>query len=238
MKRYYFKELQKNMTIPSEKDTATLQPFYKIQDELRHQTIHSNQLPNSIRYIAGTDVAYTKDERQAVGGVVILDANTLEVIERASAVVGVAFPYIPGLFSFREIPPLRAAFAKLTIQPDLIICDGHGIAHPKSVGMATHLGIELDIPTIGCAKKRLIGKYDKSKLGEARGATLSLILNDEIIGNALRTQINTKPVFVSIGHKIDLPTANQWVLKLAYQYRLPETTRQADQLVNEVRKNL
>lgn len=214
------------------------QHYYQIQNELCAQTIRHNQLPDPIRYIAGTDVAYTKDETQAIGGVVILDANTLEVVERVSAIIEVTFPYVPGLFSFREIPPLRAAFEKLTLQPDLIVCDGHGIAHPKNVGMATHLGIELDIPTIGCAKKRLIGTYGKSQLGEERGAIFSLVLHNEVVGNALRTQEGIKPVFVSIGHRIDLATANQWILKLAHQYRLPETTRQANQLVNEVRKGM
>lgn len=215
-----------------------IQPYLELQEQLRHRTIRTNQLPDLIRYIAGTDVAYTLDNTQAVGGIVVLDANTLAVVERVSAVVDLTFPYVPGLFSFREIPPLRAAFEKLTIRPDLLVCDGHGIAHPKRVGMATHLGIELDIPTIGCAKKRLTGEYDKSQLANERGAVLNLTLDGEIIGNALRTQQNIKPVFVSIGHKIDLPTANDWILKLTPNYRLPETTRQADQLVNAVRKEL
>ncbi|MFK7935452.1 MAG: deoxyribonuclease V [Saprospiraceae bacterium] len=214
------------------------QPYYDQQEQLRTQTIYINQLPASIRYVAGADVAYSLDESQAVGGIVILDTTTLEVVESVSAVVESPFPYVPGLFSFREIPPLLAAFEKLTIRPDLLVCDGHGIAHPKRMGMATHLGIELDLPTIGCAKKRLTGQYDKSKLAEERGATLDLTLENEVIGNALRTQFGIKPVFVSIGHKIDLATANEWILKLSPTYRLPETTRQADQLVNKKKKNI
>ena len=140
------------------------------------------------------------------------------------------------MFSFREIPPILEAYKKLEIKPDLIVCDAQGIAHPKNMGMASHLGLELDIPTIGCAKKRLVGVYDKSKLGQKRGSTENLVWDSEIVGVALRTQDNIKPMFVSIGHKISLETAIKWVLKLCSQYRQPETTRQADQLVNQLLK--
>jgi deoxyribonuclease V len=129
------------------------------------------------------------------------------------------------------------AYTQLRIKPDLIVCDAHGIAHPKHVGMATHLGIALDKPTIGCAKKRLVGQYNKDKLGDGRGSKEPLILNGETIGYALRTQNGIKPVFVSTGHKVSAQTACNWVLKLTPAYRLPETTRQADHLVNSLLKD-
>ena len=213
-----------------------LLPYYKLQIEMRHQVIKQNELPAPIKYIAGVDVAYNDVECRMVGGIVVLDANTLEIVEQSIHEMEVTFPYVPGLFSFREIPAVKAAFEKLSIKPDLIVCDGHGIAHPMGVGMATHLGIELDIPTIGCAKKRLVGFYEKEQLGKKRGDTLPLIWDNEEVGVALRTQDNTNPLFVSIGHKIDLQTAIDWVLKLTPHYRLTETTRAVDHLVNQSMK--
>ncbi len=209
--------------------------YYDIQKELRARVIHSDVLPEKINYIAGTDVAYNDEDNTMIGAAVILDAETLEVIETAHHEMETTFPYVPGLFSFREIPALLEAFKKLKTQPDLIVCDAQGIAHPHGVGMATHLGLELDIPTIGCAKKRLLGDYDKAVLPSQRGASQTLLFEGKKICAALRTQDDIKPMFVSIGHKVSLETALIWVLKLCSQYRLPETTRQADQLVNRLR---
>ncbi|MGF1723168.1 deoxyribonuclease V [Photobacterium nomapromontoriensis] len=183
-----------------------------------------------IRYIAGADVAYSKESDKLVAAIVILDAQTLEVIETATATTQVEFPYIPGLFSFRELPPLLKALSKLKHKPDLIVCDGQGYAHPRRFGLACHLGVILDLPTIGCGKKRLIGKYQEPD--EQRGSASPLIDENEIIGNVLRTQTNINPVYISIGNRVSLETACKWILKLSQKYRLPETTRQADQLVN------
>lgn len=212
-------------------------PYYYQQEQMRQQVIKEDQLPAHIRYIAGVDVAYNDLEQRMVGGIVVLDAHTLQVVDQATHQMDVTFPYVPGLFSFREIPPLLEAYQKLTIKPDLIVCDAQGIAHPKNVGMATHLGIALDIPTIGCAKKRLVGHYEKELLGPERGARQPLIWNDEVVGVALRTQSHINPMFVSIGHRISLESAIEWVLKLTPAYRLPETTRASDQLVNQVMKD-
>jgi len=209
--------------------------YYDIQKELRARVIHTDVLPQKIKYIAGTDVAYNDEDNTMIGAVVVLNAESLVVIETAHHEMETTFPYVPGLFSFREIPALLEAFKKLNTLPDLIVCDAQGIAHPHGVGMATHLGLELDIPTIGCAKKRLIGEYDKSELSIERGAIQSIIHEGKEICAALRTQDDIKPMFVSIGHKISLKTALDWVLKLCPKYRLPETTRQADQLVNRLR---
>ena len=171
-----------------------------------------------------------------VGAITVLNAKTLEVIEESFEVMPIQFPYIPGLFSFREIPPLEIAFQKLKIKPNLIICDGHGVSHPKGIGMATHLGIKLNIPTIGCAKKKLIGHFDIEELKIEKGSTSNIIWSDEVIGVALRTRENTKPLYVSIGHKIDLETSIKYVLNMCKEYRQPETTRSADSLANRILK--
>lgn len=207
----------------------------RLQQELAAKVVTIDQL-NDVKLIAGVDVAYQKDSNRLVAAVVILDAETLEIIETVTAKDIERFPYIPGLFSFRELPPLIKAFAKLQHTPDLVVCDGQGLAHPRRFGLACHLGVIFDVPTIGCGKTRLIGKHQEPDT--TRGAVAPLVDNDEVIGNALRTQTNINPIYVSIGHRISLTTACEWVLKLTPNYRLPETTRQADQLVKATIKQL
>ncbi|MCW3463478.1 deoxyribonuclease V [Chitinophaga nivalis] len=199
-----------------------------IQETLKQQVICTDQLPATINIIAGTDVEYDKDSSLIAGSIVLLHYETLEVIAVASHCMEVTFPYIPGLFSFREMPPLLRAYEKLTVQPDLIICDGQGLAHQRRFGLACHLGVTLDKPVIGCGKTRLCGQY--GPLDEPRGSMAGLYAEDDqsLIGHALRTQAGINPVFVSVGHKISLDTATAIVLKMATQYRLPETTRIAD----------
>ncbi len=189
-----------------------------------------------IEYIAGVDVAYAKESEQLIAAVVVLDASSLKVIETVEISDKEQFPYISGLFSFRELPPLIEAFAKLKHKPDLIVCDGQGYAHPRRFGLACHLGVIFDVPTIGCGKTKLLGEYQEPDT--TRGATAPLVDNGEIIGNVLRTQTDINPIYVSIGHRISLATACEWVLNLSPKYRLPETTRQADQLVKATIKQL
>jgi deoxyribonuclease V len=196
-----------------------------IQEELRQQVITTDMLPDPIRIIAGTDVEYDKDSELIAGAIVLLNYETLEVMAVASHCMEVTFPYIPGLFSFREMPPLLRAYEKLPVHPDLIICDGQGVAHQRRFGLASHFGVILNKPVIGCGKTKLCGEY--KDLGTARGS-IAPLMDPEQIGNALRTQDGINPVFVSTGHKISLPTATDIVLKLCAQYRLPETTRLAD----------
>ncbi len=191
---------------------------------------------DAIRTVAGVDVAYDKVSNKLIAAVIVLDADTLAVVDRATAEDVEQFPYIPGLFSFRELPSLAKALEKLTVTPDLIVCDGHGIAHPRGFGVACHLGVLFDVATIGCGKTRLTGTEEA--VGAARGSTAPLRNGDEIIGCTLRTQDNIKPVYVSIGHRISLPSACEWILKLSPQYRLPETTRAADHAVNEAMRNM
>ena len=204
-----------------------------LQASLAKQVITHNEF-NSIDTVAGVDVAYHEQSNQVVGAISVLDSNTLELLEAQVSIEKISFPYVPGLFSFRELPPLLNAFEKLTIKPDLIVCDGQGIAHPRRFGLACHLGVALNLPTIGCAKTKLIGDF--LPVEQTRGQMSDLLINEGVVGKVLRTQHNVKPVFVSIGHKISLDTAVDWVLKLSPKYRLPETTRQADQLVNKTLK--
>jgi deoxyribonuclease V len=199
-----------------------------IQEKLRQQVIITDLLPDPIKIIAGTDVEYDKDTELIAGSIVLLNYETLEVIAVSSHCMEVTFPYIPGLFSFREMPPLLRAYEKLTIQPDLVICDGQGLAHQRKFGLACHFGVTIGKPTIGCGKTRLCGEYHD--LAAERGSIAALYADDDHahIGNALRTQAGINPVFVSTGHKISLPTATDIVLKMCAHYRLPETTRIAD----------
>jgi len=202
----------------------------QLQQKLAAKVIKKDQF-NDIQLVAGVDVAYQEGSDRLVAGVVILDTATLEVVESSVAEDIAKFPYIPGLFSFRELPPLIKAFSKIKCIPDLVVCDGQGIAHPRHFGLACHLGLIFDIPTIGCGKTQLIGKAGLPDI--LRGSIAPLIDHDEILGNILRTQDNVKPVYVSIGHRISLDTACEWILKLSPKYRLPETTRMADQLVRQ-----
>ena len=204
-----------------------------LQQQLASCVIKKDQLGN-IQLVAGVDVAYDKHSDKLYAAVVILDAQTLHIVETATAEDVVRFPYIPGLFSFRELPPIAKILAKLDQTPDVIVCDGQGIAHPRRFGLACHLGVMYDIPTIGCGKTRLMGEADTPDT--KRGAYAPLLDNDEVIGAVLRTQDNVNPVYVSIGHRVSLQTACEWVLKLSPKYRLPETTRQADQAVRKALK--
>ena len=183
---------------------------------------------SSVKLVAGCDIAYDKRSDRYFAGVVVLSLPQLEVIEEATAGGRVRFPYIPGLLSFRETPLVLAACEGLTVTPDLFIADAQGIAHPRRLGLASHLGLFLDIPTIGCAKSILCGRHEES--GPPPGSYAPLFDGDEIIGAALRTKQGTKPVYVSVGHRVDLEAAIHWVVFCCRGYRLPEPTRLADQL--------
>lgn len=186
---------------------------------------------DQIRTVAGLDVSYVRREGETVQGraaIVVLSFPDLEVIEQATAVTEVTFPYVPGLLSFREAPVLLAAWNRLKTQPDVLVFDGQGYAHPRRFGLACHLGLYLDRPAIGCAKTRLIGTYEEP--GPSQGDSAPLLDNGEVIGMVVRTKARTRPVFVSAGYQVDLPTAVALVLSCMRGYRLPEPTRLADQL--------
>ena len=185
-----------------------------------------------MRTVAGVDVAYDKHSNKLVAAVVVLDYETLKIVAQASAQDVEKFPYVPGLFSFRELPAIALALEQLDVAPDLIVCDGQGIAHPRRFGLACHLGILFDIPTIGCGKTRLLGEEDE--LERKRGNAVPLRDGEEVIGNVVCTQDGIKPLYVSVGHRLSLLTASKMIVHLARDYRLPETTRQADQLVKKI----
>jgi deoxyribonuclease V len=180
--------------------------------------------PPSVTTVAGLDVAYGDDLLAAA--VVVLDAETLDVVEVSTEVRRPSFDYVPGLFAFREAPPLLTALERVRGEPDLLVCDGYGRAHPRRFGLACHVGWETGTPTIGVGKTAFIGRYEEP--GPHRGDWSPLADGDEIVGRVLRTQDRVKPVFVSVGHRIDLDAAARHVLGLCPRYRLPETTRAAD----------
>lgn len=194
----------------------------QLQNELRSQVIQTDRF-GTINTVAGVDIGFKKDI--ALASVVVLRFPELQVVDSVVTESPVRFPYIPGLLSFREIPPLLTAFTALQTEPDLVIVDGQGIAHPRRFGLASHLGLILDKPTIGCAKSRLWGRYEEPD--SEQGAYTYLIDKGEVIGAAVRTRANVRAVYVSIGHQISLDSARVWVLACCRGYRLPETTRYA-----------
>jgi deoxyribonuclease V len=185
------------------------------------------------RIVAGLDCAFSKDERTIFAVAVVISLPDFEVIETAAAVRKVEFPYIPGLLSFREAPACIAAIEKLKATPDVFIIDGQGFAHPRRFGIASHIGILVNKPTVGCAKSRLTGDFDEP--GRRKVSFSPLTDGDEIIGAVLRTRTDVKPVFVSVGHKCTLRDAIRIVLKCTTRYRLPEPSRLAHQLVSRIK---
>ncbi|WP_033437129.1 endonuclease V [Saccharothrix sp. NRRL B-16314] len=178
-----------------------------------------------VRHVAGLDVSYADDDRLAAA-VVVLDAESLETVDSAVVSGKADFPYVPGLFAFRELPSLVEAMKKLTVAPDLLVCDGQGLAHPRRFGLACHLGVVTGVPSVGVAKTPM-GQFTMPD--DVRGAHTDLVDDGEVVGRTLRTREGVKPVFVSVGHRIDLDRACAEVLRLCVT-RLPETTRRSDSL--------
>ena len=183
--------------------------------------------------VAGIDVSYDQASNLMFAGVVVMSADGRQVLETATAAVTARFPYIPGLLSFREMPAVIEAWTTLKTRPDCLICDGHGLAHPRRFGIACHLGLLLDLPSIGCAKSLLVGTHRTPP--KRRGSVEPLLDQDEQIGSVVRTRHGVAPVFVSQGNRISLDAAVQIVLDTFAGYRLPEPTRRAHLLVNETR---
>ena len=187
-----------------------------------------------VRSLAGADVTYDSFSGRFRAAVVLFSWPELAVIEVARACGLSSFPYIPGLLSFREIPPLLRAFRRLERVPDLIFCDGHGLAHPRRFGLACHLGVLLGIPTLGCAKTLLVGEH--APVPPLRGGRSALLLQRRRVGTVLRTRDHTHPIFVSPGHRISVSQAASWALRCATRYRIPEPTRLADLEVARMRR--
>jgi deoxyribonuclease V len=190
-----------------------------------------------VETIAGADVSGGKKDEWIVAAVVVMRLRGGEVVEIAKAAVRAAWPYVPGCLSFREVPALAEAFRRLRTVPDLVLCDGQGFAHPRRMGLACHVGLLVGVPTIGCAKSRLLGE-PASELGAARGSRAALMDGAERIGTVLRTRTGAKPLYVSVGHRIDLASAERWVLAAAPRFRLPEPIRMAHQVVTEAKREM
>jgi len=194
----------------------------KIQKDLRKKIALKPYIGNP-SIISGADVSYKKENNMLTAVIVLFEYPGFEIIETSFYRDKSSFPYIPGLLSFREIPPLINAYKKLANKPDIIILDAHGIAHPRAFGLASHFGVIIGISTIGCAKKKLCGNYempDKNK-----GSISPLIYKGDIVGSVLRTRKNCNPVFVSPGNLMDIESAGRIVLNCATKYRIPEPTR-------------
>jgi deoxyribonuclease V len=207
---------------------TTVAEAEEIQRQLRPRVRLDSTLIRPPRTVAGLDVAYQPHGDLVVGAVVVLDAISLDVLETATASGRVAFDYVPGLLAFRELPPLVDALRQLTRKPDVLICDGYGIAHPRRFGLACHLGVLTDRPTIGVAKTPFTTAFTEP--GPVRGAHADLHDGGQTLGRVLRSRTNVKPIFVSVGHRIALDQASDLVLSLCPSFRLPETTRMADHL--------
>jgi deoxyribonuclease V len=203
----------------------------EIQQKLACKVIRKTDSDN-YHLIAAADISIKKGCDIARAAIVIVSYPHFAIKEVALTTDKIQFPYIPGLLSFREAPLLMATFNKLSIKPDLLLVDGQGIAHPRRFGLASHLGIMLDIPTIGCAKSCLCGSHDI--LDQQPGHYVRLLDNGETIGAAVRTKSNTKPIYVSIGHKIDLPSAVKWTINCCTKYRVPEPLRLAHLYANAI----
>jgi deoxyribonuclease V len=188
----------------------------------------------ALRLVAGADISYRRWRQELQVGIVVLSLPDLAVVERVGLPTLSPFPYVPGLLSFRELPPLLEAWERLTVRPEVLICDGHGLAHPRRCGLACHAGLALDLPSVGCAKSILVGTAGEP--GAARGSAAALRDGDETIGLALRTREGVKPVYVSVGHRCRLPDAAALVLACGAGRRLPEPTRLAHEYVNQLRR--
>jgi deoxyribonuclease V len=198
-----------------------------LQHRLRSRVVRRGR-PRRVRTVAGTDVGFERSGRIARAAVAVLSFPRLELVDFAVARQRVRFPYVPGLLSFREMPALLAALDRLRVTPDLILCDGHGLAHPRRFGIACHLGVIRGVPTIGVAKSRLVGEHGAPP--QRRGAWVPLRDRGETIGAVLRSRAGIRPIFVSIGHRVSLPAAVRYAMACTTRFRLPETTRWAHRL--------
>jgi deoxyribonuclease V len=214
--------------------SVTYREAAELQRELAERVILKDCLPRPVRLAAGVDVSYEKHGEKFFAGVVVLSLPEFEIVEEATACARVTFPYIPGLLSFRELPVVLDAFRSLRTVPDAVLVDGQGIAHPRRLGIASHLGLWLGLPTVGCAKSRLCGQHPEA--GRKRGDMAPLLLNGERVGVVLRTRDGVKPLYISPGHLTDVPAAAKLVLACATRYRMPEPTRLAHHLTNRIRK--
>lgn len=212
---------------------ATLRDAAEVQRSLA-ASVRIEPLPAAVRLVAGADLAYDPGRGTYFAVATVMDLESGRFVDEASQKGPARVPYVPGFLSFREGPAVIEALSRLSVRPDVLLCDGHGIAHPRRFGLACHLGIALDLPTIGVGKTILVGRH--GDLDEIRGATAALVHRDEVVGIALRTRSGIKPVFVSVGHRVSLEEASALVLRLAPRYRIPEPIRRAHGMVSKMRR--
>lgn len=198
----------------------------QLQERLAGTVVRTGKLP-ALRRVAGIDVSVNRWTKTGRAAIVVLDYPAMTVAEVSAVSGAITFPYVPGLLTFREAPLVLEAWEKLRTPPDAVLVDGQGIAHPRRIGLAAHLGLSLGVPTVGCAKSRLIGEHEDP--GNEAGSTADLVDSGELIGQVVRTRTGVKPLYVSIGNLIDLPSAVRLVLDCCRGYRLPEPTRLAHQ---------
>lgn len=215
---------------------ASLEEAAQVQRLLAEKVVREDQLP-VIHRVGGLDVSNNlrDPENWVYASVVSLDVSSLKPLETTCAQVQSTLPYMPGFLAFREVPALVEAFEQLQVKPDLLMVDGHGISHPRGLGIASHLGVLLDCPTIGVAKSILVGK-PASEPGNQVGDFVPLVWRGKTLGAVVRTRSNVAPVYISTGHKISLETAVEWVIRCLTRFRLPEPTRQAHQAANSCRR--
>lgn len=204
----------------------------RIQDGLRERLVIPPGRTATPATVTGVDISYAVGSRRAVAAAVTIDVGNLWVREKATAEGDITFPYVPGLLAFRELPLLLAALGRLEHKPEMLVCDGYGIAHPRRFGLASHLGVLLDLPAFGVAKTPYLGRHTEP--GLRRGDWSPLTEGDEVLGRAVRTQTEVNPVYVSVGHRIGLADATDLAIALSSHFRIPEPTRQADIISRQV----
>ncbi len=210
----------------------SLEKARRLQMLLAEKVIRTDCLPKPIRHVAGVDVAYTASE--SIGVVAVFDYDSQRPIEYATSRQPTRFPYIPTLLAFREVPPAVSAISNLKTKPDVLLIDGHGIAHPNRFGFASHLGLVLDMPTVGVAKNLLCGRVTDAEDQRWK----PIVHGDEIVGGAVVTRQNVKPVYVSVGHKVSLETSINIVLHCAQKHRIPEPIREAHQKAEGIKRGI
>jgi len=212
---------------------VTVSEAVALQRELRDRLVLHPPPGFAPRLVAGADISLDRDDPRGYAGIAVIDRETMETVDEATATAALGFPYVPGLLSFRELPLVEPAWARLRVRPDVLVFDGQGYAHPRRFGLACHGGVLFGVPSVGCAKTLLVGTHEP--LGEERGARAELVDRGEVVGMAIRLRARTKPVYVSPGHLMDVATAVEVVLAVSAGYREPETTRRAHRLVNRLR---
>ncbi len=215
-------------------ETSSIKEAFKIQKDLSKKIIREKTY-DQLRTVAGADLAILTKQEKFLCGIVVFSYPSMQIVEKVYSITEIKFPYIPGLLAFRECPAIIETFEKIRNKPDLLMIDGHGLAHPRSFGIACHAGVILGIPTIGVAKKKLFGTYIEPQKQKGNWSKLKNKKDSKTIGAVVRTKNNVKPVFVSIGNKIDLQSSVKLVLDCSVGYRIPEPTRQADKFVSELK---